>query len=310
MSKRLALVAMVALTLAVTPFARADGDPASDWLLSQPSFVPGDDGVPSAYTTQLNAVLSDAKARGYEIRVAIIGTRYDMGSVYIDWLKPKRYVPFLSHELFFVYKGRVLVAMPNGLAISDGDGRPAPAADVALVNRLPHPGKDPAALTSAATNAVDQARGEPRRDRRAAEARPRVEVVDEPGPDHDRCSCSRRRRVARRRRVLAQTTKGGSVKRLPAMLLSSSSSWRAAGARSTRRRRRRRPRARATGSCCTRRSQRRHSCSATRRQSWSAHSRIAVTGRSSRSSTRTAPTCAHSSRISSSPRSTSTPTCG
>ncbi len=154
MSKRLALVAMVALTLAVTPFARADGDPASDWLLSQPSFVPGDDGVPSAYTTQLNAVLSDAKARGYEIRVAIIGTRYDMGSVYIDWLKPKRYVPFLSHELFFVYKGRVLVAMPNGLAISDGDGRPAPAADVALVTRLPHPGKDPAALTSAATNAV------------------------------------------------------------------------------------------------------------------------------------------------------------
>ena len=88
MTRRLALVAVSAAMLVAAPLARADGDPASDWLLSQPSFVPQDDGVPSAYSDQLNAVLSDAKARGYEIRVAIIGTRYDMGSVYIDWLKP------------------------------------------------------------------------------------------------------------------------------------------------------------------------------------------------------------------------------
>ncbi len=147
------LLATVA-TLVVVPMAHADGDPASDWLLSQPSFVPEDDGVPGAYATQLNAVLSDAKARGYEIRVAVIGTRYDMGSVYVDWLKPNQYVPFLSRELYFVYKGRVLVVMPNGLAITDGNGKPAPAADRKLVAGLPAPGDDGAALTSAATHAV------------------------------------------------------------------------------------------------------------------------------------------------------------
>jgi hypothetical protein len=77
-----------------------------------------------------------------------------MGSVYVDWLKPKQYVPFLSKELYFVYKGRVLVVMPNGLAVTDGNGKPAPAADRALVERLPAPGKDPAALATAATHAV------------------------------------------------------------------------------------------------------------------------------------------------------------
>ena len=152
--KPLVTLAAAVVALGLTPLARADGDPASDWLLSQPSFVPEDIGVPAAYTTQLNAVLSDAKARGYEIRVAVIGTRYDMGSVYVDWLKPKRYVPFLSKELFFVYKGRVLVVMPNGLAVTDGGGKPAPAADRALVDRLPAPGKDPAALATAATHTV------------------------------------------------------------------------------------------------------------------------------------------------------------
>ena len=154
MSRRVALVALSALALAAAPLARADGDPASDWLLSQPSFVPGDDGVPAAYSTQLKAVLSDAKARGYEIRVAVIGTRYDMGSVYELWRQPGQYAHFLGTELFFVYKGRLLVVMPNGLAVKDGNGKPAPAADVALVKRLPPPGKNGAALTSAATQAV------------------------------------------------------------------------------------------------------------------------------------------------------------
>ncbi|HZP72847.1 MAG TPA: hypothetical protein VFA97_05645 [Gaiellaceae bacterium] len=153
MRRASALVALTALALAAVPLARADGDPASDWLLTQPSFVPQDDSVPSAYATQLNAVLSDAKARGYEIRVAIIGTRYDMGSVYIDWLKPDQYAHFLGRELYFVYKGRLLVVMPNGLSVKNGNGAPAPA-EQRVVDRIPAPGRNGAALTSAATHAV------------------------------------------------------------------------------------------------------------------------------------------------------------
>ncbi len=144
------LLALAALMVA--PLARADGDPASDWLLSQSMFVPQDDGVPSSYSTQLQSVLRDAKARGYDIRVALIGTRYDLGSVYERWKQPKPYARFLGTELSFVYKGRLLVVMPNGLAVTRA-GKPI-AGDQAVVDRIAAPGADGAALASAATDAV------------------------------------------------------------------------------------------------------------------------------------------------------------
>ena len=50
-------------------------------------------------------MLRDAKARGYEIRVALIASRYDMGSVGVLYRQPKRYARFLGQELAFVYKG-------------------------------------------------------------------------------------------------------------------------------------------------------------------------------------------------------------
>jgi hypothetical protein len=150
---RKALPILLALTaLAAPALARADGDPASDWLLRQSVFVPEDDHVPSQYVNQLQSVVDDAKARGYQIRVALIGTRYDMGSVYELWMKPKPYARFLGTELAFVYKGNLLVVMPNGLAVAR-DGKALPA-DQAIVDRIPAPGSDGAALASAATKAV------------------------------------------------------------------------------------------------------------------------------------------------------------
>jgi hypothetical protein len=132
--------------------ARADGDPASDYLLGEASFIPPDISVPSNYASQLNQVLRDAKARGYVIRVALIGSRYDMGSVSTLYRQPKLYARFLGQELFFVYKGRLLVVMPNGLAVSNG-GKPVPA-DQQVVDRLPGPGDTGLALASTATRAV------------------------------------------------------------------------------------------------------------------------------------------------------------
>jgi len=150
--RRAILLTAALAALAVPALARADGDPASDWLLVQQQFVPPDDGVPAAYSKQLTAVLNDAKARGYEIRVAVIGTRYDLGSVYVDWKKPKQYTPFLSEELAFVYKGRVLVAMADGLAVAR-DGKPIPG-DQAIVDKIRPTGTSGTALTAAATRAV------------------------------------------------------------------------------------------------------------------------------------------------------------
>jgi uncharacterized protein (TIGR03382 family) len=147
----LVAAAVLALSLGV-PAALADGDPASDYLLVNPVFVPPDDGIPPAYATQLTTVLARAKQQGYVIRVALIKTRYDMGSVTILYRRPKQYAHFLSQELHFVYAGRLLVVMPNGYGYARG-GRLEPAQQ-AVVDRLAPPGTTGAQLAASATRAV------------------------------------------------------------------------------------------------------------------------------------------------------------
>ena len=48
------------------PAARADGDPASDVLLSQPLFLPQDAGVPATDQAQLASLLAAAHRAGYD----------------------------------------------------------------------------------------------------------------------------------------------------------------------------------------------------------------------------------------------------
>ena len=52
------------------PAARADGDPASDYLLTQKVFFPFDFKVPAAKQQQLVALVDEANRAGYPIRVA------------------------------------------------------------------------------------------------------------------------------------------------------------------------------------------------------------------------------------------------
>jgi hypothetical protein len=98
--------------------ARADGDPASDYLLGTQVFIPFDLKVPKASQQELTSLVHDANASGYTIRVALIGSAYDMGSVTSLWRKPKPYAKFLGTELTFVYKNRLLIVMPNGFGFN------------------------------------------------------------------------------------------------------------------------------------------------------------------------------------------------
>jgi len=148
---RAALVTLLAL-LVLAPLARADGDPASDYLLTQPAFLPPDVVIPKSDADDLTSTLAAAKQKGYEVRVAVIGTRYDMGSVGALFRKPKEYARFLGQELRFVYKGKLLVVMPNGYGVSE-NGKPLPAA-AKVVAPLPPPGTGGAALAQGATSAV------------------------------------------------------------------------------------------------------------------------------------------------------------
>jgi hypothetical protein len=120
--RRLALLVLLA-ALVVIPAAHADGDPASDYLLGLQSFVPPDAGFSNTDKQRLTQLLTGARhgtpipgaaPGGYTIRAAVIASRYDLGSVTILDKKPKLYAHFLSQELRFVYKKRLLVVMTSG----------------------------------------------------------------------------------------------------------------------------------------------------------------------------------------------------
>jgi hypothetical protein len=94
--------------------ARADGDPASDVLVSQPLFLPQDAGVSVIQQAQLAALLAAARNDGYPIHVALVASRADLGSVTELWHQPQDYAQFLGQELALLYRGPLLVVMPGG----------------------------------------------------------------------------------------------------------------------------------------------------------------------------------------------------
>lgn len=98
--------------------ALADGDPASDVLASQPLFLPSDAGVSATQQAQLSAVLAAAQRSGYPIRVALIASKTDLGSVTGLWGSPRNYAKFLGQELSLVNQRPLLVVMPNGFGLS------------------------------------------------------------------------------------------------------------------------------------------------------------------------------------------------
>ena len=111
---------MLAALLALVPasLARADGDPASDILLSQTSFLPADVKASTRAQAQLSSLLHAAEQAGFPIRVAVIQSGYDLGSVTSLWRKPRLYAEFLGVELSTVYKGALLVVMPDGFGLN------------------------------------------------------------------------------------------------------------------------------------------------------------------------------------------------
>jgi hypothetical protein len=106
---------LVACVLAGT--ARADGDPASDYLYGLKVFLPFDVKVPKERQRQFASFVETTNRSGYAIRVAVIGSSYDLGSVTSLWRQPRTYARFLGAELQFVYAKRLLIVMPNGFGM-------------------------------------------------------------------------------------------------------------------------------------------------------------------------------------------------
>lgn len=141
--------------------ARADGDPASDVLATQSLFLPQDAGILVGQQGQLTGLLEAAARSGYPIRVAIIASRNDLGSVTELWRQPATYARFLGQELSLVYRGPVLVVMPDGYGFYRQAG-PFPAAQSALAGlRKPVGGTDLGTATLTAVERLAAASGDP-----------------------------------------------------------------------------------------------------------------------------------------------------
>ena len=147
------------------PFAKADGDPASDYLIGQQAFLSYDAKIPSALQQKLLAAVASANKNGYPVKVALIWSKYDLGSLPVLWQKPRVYASFLDTEDAkcwwgagcsagrFSPKTRLVVVMPNGLGFAQWKHKPVAAyRTLAGIKVTP----TPAGLATAATTAVEK----------------------------------------------------------------------------------------------------------------------------------------------------------
>jgi hypothetical protein len=146
-----------------TPLARADGDPASDYLVGQQVFLSYDAKIPPAAQQKLVAAVASANKHGYPLRVALIWSSYDLGSVPELFGKPKTYARFLDAEDSKCWWGgscgsgrfktttRLLVVMPNGLGFAQWKHRPTTGYRTLAGIKVT---RTPAGLAGAATTAV------------------------------------------------------------------------------------------------------------------------------------------------------------
>jgi hypothetical protein len=143
-------VALCAAGFVLLPVARADGDPASDFLIQTDTYT-GVQAPPSNRAT-LDRAVAKAFARGYRLKVAVVATPVDLGSIPSLFNRPAQYAKFLGLELRSLYAGPLLIVMPRGFGIYDA-GR-STKREAAVLAKLKVRGKSVTALTSSATEAA------------------------------------------------------------------------------------------------------------------------------------------------------------
>ena len=139
--------------------AVADGDPASDVLATQALFLSADAGIGPTQQAQLGAILQSAQHAAEPIRVAIVASPIDLGSVTELWRHPQDYAKFLGQELGLVYRGTLLVVMPDGFGVYRASPRAGDTASA--VTGLSAPGRRLGTATLAAIERLAAAAGHP-----------------------------------------------------------------------------------------------------------------------------------------------------
>ncbi len=132
--------------------AAADGDPASDTLLIENVFYPYTPPTSTALQRMLNGVTVAAARQRTPIRVAVIASPVDLGTIAVLFGKPQEYADFLDQEISFNGKQPLLVVMSDGY----GTQGLTPAAGAAGAARARPAGGTSNQLVNAALTAVDR----------------------------------------------------------------------------------------------------------------------------------------------------------
>src|SRR3954471_751322 len=121
-ARRIVLLALCVLLLAPAA-ARADGVPASDFLLQQDAYYPYAPKTSPNLRKALDGLLKRTREAGYPMKVAMIETAADLGSYPQLFNDPQRYANLLAQELSTITHGNkqedqlhLLVAFPSGFA--------------------------------------------------------------------------------------------------------------------------------------------------------------------------------------------------
>ena len=146
------MIVAAAFWLCFPAAAEANGDPASDYLLVQSVFLPFNAKIDPKTTANLSGTIRAADNSGFKVKVALIGSRYDLGTAFSLYNKAQRYSEFLGLELSFQFRGHLIVVMPNGFGTSIA-GKKDPRGIKALKS-IPPPGKDATKQAQAGTTAV------------------------------------------------------------------------------------------------------------------------------------------------------------
>jgi hypothetical protein len=144
----------LALLATTAPPGYADGDPASDVLVFQDVYFPSSPPPAKTQMERLKRAVTTTYSRNFRIKVAIIATRNDLGSVPVLFNKPQKYARFLGIELQNVFVGPLLIVMPAGFGIYDG-GR-STTAEQRVLAKLRVRGSSPDTLTESATQAAQK----------------------------------------------------------------------------------------------------------------------------------------------------------
>jgi hypothetical protein len=163
---------VLCLAGALAPAARGDGDPASDILLYQNAYLPYGQLIPAQLEANVQQVVANAKGANFPVKVAVIASENDLGSVTYMFGQPKQYARFLGKELAagpssyrvhaagalqrgqaaakLAARSPLLVVMPNGYGVAG----PVAANAQSVVERAPVDVNDGISLGQAAVDGV------------------------------------------------------------------------------------------------------------------------------------------------------------